>query len=228
MLTAVPLLIGWTLIATVHSVAGLIIARLLIGCAHGCALSWVPIYLGEISSKNIRGALTNLSMIMQQCAILYAFIIGPYVSIKLMACIAMVPVLIFLSLFIWCPESPYYLLKTNKPNEAEKSLSKLRGNCLDNAKKELNDIAEFIAKTDAIEKHGYINKFKEIFLPINRKKFAVMIVLSSLRHFTGSHSIVIYAETLFNRVGSTAYLNDSTASIIMGVIQLITCIISSS
>lgn len=223
LLIAIPLILNWILIIIADSIIHLIIARLLIGFVFGSSIAVLPIYLAEISSNHIRGAIINFAMIMQKCGILFVYLIGPYVSIPSMAYIAMAPAIVFLILFIWCPESPYYLVKNDKANMAAKSLSKLRQKPLNEIEKELIDINESVNSSNC--QRVKRQKCRHFFGPANRNSFLLIAALSAIGHLCGSHAVISYAETLFDRVGSV--FHGRSASIVLGIAQTISCIISS-
>nr|CAI5852443.1 unnamed protein product [Callosobruchus analis] len=55
LLTAVPLLAGWLMIALATNVRVLYAARFIAGLSNGLCFSTVPMYLGEVSEPDIRG-----------------------------------------------------------------------------------------------------------------------------------------------------------------------------
>lgn len=72
--------------------------------------------------------------------LLYSYVIGPYVSYtEFWILCAIVPVVFFAS-FVTMPESPYYLIKVNRKNEAIAVLARLRGRSQASVQKEADEI----------------------------------------------------------------------------------------
>lgn len=94
--------------------------------ADGVAFTVVPMYLGEIADAKVRGLLGSSCSVMWIIGFLTINIIGSYLSITMTAIVSsLLPVIAFFT-FMWMPESPYYLLMTDKEEEAKKSLRKFR------------------------------------------------------------------------------------------------------
>lgn len=219
--SAVPVLFGWILICIglPGSVWLLYIARLFHGIGTGMAYCACAIYLGEIASDSIRGSLGALICVMTSAGILMAYSIGPYVSVTVFPYILMVPPVLFIGTFIWLPESAYYLIAKKNEEAAAKSLKLLRGQ--DNIEEELKQIK--IAVEKANENEG---TFKELFTKGNKKTIIIAIGLITGQQLCGSDAILGYSETIFHEIGGD--LGASEAAIIMGVVQLLVTIVSSS
>lgn len=182
------------------------------------AYTTMPMYLGEIASDAIRGSIGTLITVMAKLGILIAYAVGPYVSVKALASILLVAPIIFVAVFIWLPESPYYLMGKNKEEDATKSLEWLRGH---------KDINPELLKIDAAVIKAKENKgtLKELFTKGNRMALIIVLGLGACQQLCGSQAVVAYSTQLFKEVGGG--LDPSVAAIIMGVIQLITAGLSS-
>ena len=214
-----PLIIGWVLVIVAETAVTIYVARFLSGISYGMAYSATPMYLGEIASDEVRGAIGTLLTVMAKGGILLVFAIGPYVSIEVLAYILLVPTIIFLVTFFWLPESPYFLVGQAKHDDATKSLQWLRAR--DDVKDELNMISESVRK--AKENRG---SFKELFVDGNRRSLIIILGLGACQQLCGSQAVIAYSQQIFEKVGSD--LGASESSIIMAVIQLIISVLSSS
>nr|CAI5852447.1 unnamed protein product [Callosobruchus analis] len=136
LLTAVPLLAGWLMIALATNVRVLYAARFIAGLSNGLCFSTVPMYLGEVSEPDIRGMLSSLGTVCISLGILLINIIGNYLPIDTTAYISSTFPIVLLLTFIWVPESPTYLLQKNQIGAAKKNLILLRGQ--EEGEKELN------------------------------------------------------------------------------------------
>lgn len=220
LMAAVPLIVSWILIGVAESIALIYVSRVLSGLAYGTAYSILPMYLGEIASDRIRGSISTLLTVMAKLGILYAYSIGPYVSVRLMAWLAIIPAGIFVSTFIWLPESPYYLIGKNEQENAKKSLSRLR---------QRDDVDEELERMSVAVQKSQENKgtFHELFFNKgNRMSLIIIMGLAIAQQLCGSQAVIAYSETIFKRVGSTLGASEST--IILGVVQLVSSAVSFS
>ncbi|XP_026820358.1 facilitated trehalose transporter Tret1-like [Rhopalosiphum maidis] len=120
-------MITWALALWVPTAWALYTARLLAGMGKGMSYTVVPVYLGEIASPAIRGALGSVFCLQLHFGFLLEAIVGPLVSYRtLNAMSAVVPILFFVTV-VWLPESPYYLLKRERRPEAAECLQWFRG-----------------------------------------------------------------------------------------------------
>lgn len=219
-MAAIPLIVSWILIGVAQSVALIYVSRVLSGLAYGLSYSVLPMYLGEIASDRVRGSISTLLTVMAKLGILYAYSIGPYVSVRLMAWLAIIPAVVFLVTFIFLPESPYYLLGKNENENAKKSLSRLRRR---------NDVDEELEKMSVAVQRSKENRgtFQELFFNKgNRMSLIIIMGLSAAQQLCGSQAIIAYSETIFERVGSTLGASEST--IVLGVVQLLSAAVSFS
>ncbi|XP_021699972.1 facilitated trehalose transporter Tret1 [Aedes aegypti] len=211
----VPLMIGWIMVVFASSVPTIYVARFLHGISYGATLSAAPIYLGEISSKNIRGTTGVLIAVMAKLAFLLQYSIGPYVSFRSLALINLSFPIVFLLTFCWMPESPYYYLTHGNEEAALESLRWLRR-------------SDFYSESFLLEYHqmrllverNRLNhaSFRDLFIKRNRKSLGIILLLSSSMQLTGINAILGYAQTIFSKLD----MNFSAAelSITLGVVQL--------
>ncbi|XP_050442782.1 facilitated trehalose transporter Tret1-like [Adelges cooleyi] len=115
-------IVSWALPVFLNHIWALYLARFLGGVGKGVSYTVVPIFLGEIAGVKIRGALSSVFTIQLAAGMLFELVVGPIVTYKTLNAIsAVVPVLFFI-LFIWIAESPYYLLKNGRRDQAAKCL----------------------------------------------------------------------------------------------------------
>ncbi|KXJ79172.1 hypothetical protein RP20_CCG002050, partial [Aedes albopictus] len=215
LVSMIPLIIGWIMILIASNVSTVYIARFLHGMAYGATLSATPIYLGEISSKSIRGSTGVLIAVMAKIAFLLQYSIGPYVSFRSLAWINLSFPVIFLVTFCWMPESPYYYLSHGNEEAALQSLHWLRRTGFYNE----NFLREYHQMRLLVEKNRQHHpSLKDLFTKQNRKSLGLILLLSTGMQLTGVNAILGYAQTIFSKLD----MNFSAAemSIMLGVVQL--------
>lgn len=146
--------------------------------------------------------------------ILYVYAIGPFVSYEQLAILCgFIPVIMLVLVILIAPETPTYLLRSGKKNEAEKSLILLRGHDYDIAG-ELGELQQQLE-----EEKTQSSNFKDLISSraTVRASIAVMGLLSFLS-FSGINVLIFYAESIFKT--SSSSISPQVSSIIIGVLQV--------
>lgn len=84
-----------------------------------------------MAEKDIRGRLGSTLIILKLVGSLVVLCVGPYVSYTVLAVVCAILPIIFVGLYVFMPESPYYLVKVNQKEEAEKNLRILSSDLVD-------------------------------------------------------------------------------------------------
>ncbi|KDO48495.1 hypothetical protein CISIN_1g0484483mg, partial [Citrus sinensis] len=103
--------------------------RFLAGCGIGVMSYVVPVYIAEITPKNLRAALATVNQLFIVTGALFAYVIGALMSWRILA----------LTGLFFIPESPRWLAMIGKNQEFEVALSMVRGPNVD-VSRELNEI----------------------------------------------------------------------------------------
>ena len=93
------------------------------------------------------------------------------------------------------PDTPVYLLKKGRREEARKSLERLRGKDYYNLDQELNDLQESV--TNASLKSDS-QSLKTLFTsPIYLKPLGIVIVIQFLQQWGGATTVTLYTQQIF-------------------------------
>lgn len=189
------------------------VGRYLGGIGAGCYSYVVPIYVGEIASKEVRGKLLSMFIFTVNSGVLFVFIIGNYTSLLVLNIVSgSVPVLYTIA-FQFLPESPPYLITKNNETEALKSLRILRGKSYD-SQSEVNALKKNHETLLAQKK-----SFSEVFKTKSTKKaFMIMMCLFFFFQASGMNPIVYYTSVIFDNAGTG--LDTRIATIIVALVQL--------
>lgn len=213
---AIPILIGWLTIAFATNVSALFFGRLFFGFSYGLTFTALPVYLGEIASDRIRGFLSALPSAVTKSGFMFVFSLAPFISIKLMAFIAIVPVCLFVLTFMWLPESPYYFLGRNNRSEAKNSLQRLRRST--DVEVELDMMEVIVRKSE--DNQG---TWSEILSVDNRKGLLAALGIAAIIPMSGSSAITDYSQMIFEKINSN--MDAVEASIILAAVQLIAAVL---
>ncbi|KAF5270582.1 hypothetical protein FQR65_LT05480 [Abscondita terminalis] len=218
-LGALLLLIPWILIIFAKSFITLLIARVVAGLGTGMTLGVMPLYVGEISQKEYRGALCSMPVIGVALGTIIVYAVGPFVSYITLALACASTPLVFLVAAYFIPESPYYLMKNNKFQATQDTLTYLAGH---------ENVDEWLREIQiTIQNDGTSNlKLSQLFFERNhRKSLMILLALKTIQQFSGLAIISAYMQTIMKE--SQTSLSEETSSVIFAAIQIPSVLISS-
>lgn len=204
-----------------------VVSRIIGGLGIGIASMLAPMYITEIAPADIRGRLVSINQLGVVTGILLIYFVNAGIASlydeawnvavgwRWMFGSGLLPSVIFLFLLTFVPESPRWLAKQGRTDEALLILTKLNGT--EKAKVELAEI-NLAIKTES-------GSFSEIFKPGLRKALVIGVVLSMFSQITGINAIMYYAPEIFKSTGdgsSSALLQ----TILVGVVNLLFTIVA--
>lgn len=191
LLFSIPQITSNLILIFANNVSLFYVARFLMGIGTGCVFSLIPIYVAEISEDTHRGRTSMFLPLMITLTQDFIFIIGPFVTIQILAMISLIPSIIFLVVFgVFVPESPYYFVKKNKLLKAQITLIKTRQT--DEVFDELQDIIKFVNESD--------DKFSLKALigsKVACKSFFLAFGLMFFQQFNGVNALNSYQQSIF-------------------------------
>ncbi|XP_014257428.1 facilitated trehalose transporter Tret1-like [Cimex lectularius] len=212
---------SWLFILFTRTPYYLYLARFLAGLWLGIVYTVVPIYLGEIAEPKVRGSLSTFFAIMTYLGVLFEYAVGPYVSYNVLAIVSGSFGVLFYLTFTWMPESPYFLLKVKKRDEARKSLYWLRGDPA-NVDEELCRIQNAVEQQMCTK-----GTIKDLFATRgNRKAVIIVGVLSILQRCSGIGAMIAYTSVTLPK-DALGPIGQNECVIILGVVWVVSTFISS-
>ncbi|XP_059459412.1 sugar transporter ERD6-like 6 isoform X3 [Corylus avellana] len=209
----IPNIIGWLAISFASDTTFLYMGRLLEGFGVGIISYTVPIYIAEISPQNMRGSLGSVNQLSVTIGVLFAYLLGMFVSWRVLAIIGILPCAVLIPGLLFIPESPRWLAKMERTEDFESSLQVLRGFGTD-ISIEANEIKTSVALAS--------KKSTITFSDLRRKRYwfplTIGIGLLILRQFTGINGVLFYSSNIFESAGVSS---SNLATFILGVIQVI-------
>ncbi|KAL1085477.1 hypothetical protein V6Z11_D08G053000 [Gossypium hirsutum] len=131
---------GWIAIYFSKGALLLDIGRLLCGYGIGIFAYVVPIYVGEIAPKDVRGGLAALNQLMIVIGASTTFVVGTALEWRILALAGIIPCLIQLLGLNFICESPRWLAKVGSEKEFYSALKRLHGDDEDAVSHEANEI----------------------------------------------------------------------------------------
>lgn len=117
-LVVIPFILTWILNIVAQDATYLLIARFVAGIGCAGSLFLIPLYVSEICTPSLRGTLSSLLLFSINIGILLAFVLGAYLSYFWFNIACMLFSAAFVGTFIFLPETPVYLVRQNRLEDA--------------------------------------------------------------------------------------------------------------
>ncbi|KAG4413296.1 hypothetical protein IFR04_013556 [Cadophora malorum] len=213
--------------------------RFIAGLGIGQTTVVAPVYLSEIAPKSVRGLCTCAFSGSVYIGIMLAYFAswGSQLHIKegttnqwvvpTTIHVMFAGIIIILSFFNY--ESPRYLVKCGKDDEATTNLARVRNLPVDHDHviKEIADIQQQLhEEQEATLGQGWVGILKEMFLmPNNFYRIYLGLFSQLLSQWSGAQSITIYAPEFFALLGTEGQNEKLFATAIFGVVKFVAAII---
>nr|XP_053638686.1 facilitated trehalose transporter Tret1-like [Cherax quadricarinatus]XP_053638687.1 facilitated trehalose transporter Tret1-like [Cherax quadricarinatus] len=178
--------------------------------------------LAELLEPDYRGLFCCLPELMVSIGLLVAYVQAHRLSWQLATAVCAVPILPLCLFTLAVPESPFWLVRRGRLQEADMSLLMLRGPERHSQKDELPHIRR------SIEEHPQStvkDQMKQLRMVQYLQPVAVLVAVFVLRELGGQYAVFSYTVYLFHHAG--LYLNAFTCTILVGVARLIATFVSS-
>ena len=223
MATAVIFIIGSIMCAFAPNVYVLIISRIFVGFAVGIVNFVVPLYLSEISPKNLRGTLVSLYQWAITSGILFSYFINAafaqaVYNWRWMLFAGVLPGLILFVGMCLMSDTPRWLVSKNRDNEAKAVFKKIEPDV--DSDREIQDIKTTLNS----EAEGQDQKFK--FKKWMIMPFVVGVGIMFAQICTGINTIIYYAPTIFKTAGFDSNLTAIYATTGIGVVNFVMTIVA--
>jgi SP family arabinose:H+ symporter-like MFS transporter len=197
LVSAVLFLVSAVGCALPRTLTEFVIFRFVGGLGIGSAAVLSPLYIAEIAPARVRGALVSVNQLAIVTGILLAYFVnwvfagtGP-ANWRWMYGMGAVPSIIFFLLLLGVPESPRWLVKNGREDEARTVLT--RADSAEAAAAGIRDIQDTLALEEG--------SFREIFRPAFRRPLLIAVVLAVFQQITGINAILYYAPRIFEGAG---------------------------
>ncbi|MCI1700559.1 sugar porter family MFS transporter [Liquorilactobacillus nagelii] len=201
----------------------LIGVRILLGLAVGAASALVPAYMSEMAPASLRGNLSGINQTMIVSGMLLSYVVDfllrnfpTTLAWRLMLSLAAIPALILFLGVLKLPESPRFLVRNKKIEEAKKVLSYIRSE--DQVEAELQQIQKTAQdETKITEKVSWGTLFSG--------KYRYLVVagvgVAAFQQFQGANAIFYYIPLIVEKATGHAASSNLMWPIIQGIILVL-------
>jgi SP family xylose:H+ symportor-like MFS transporter len=189
-----------------RTLSELVFFRLIGGIGVGAASMTSPLYIAEISPARIRGRMVSLNQLAIVSGMLVVYFVNYWIAglgdeawnvasgWRWMFASMTVPGLVFLGLLLAVPESPRWLVKQGRRDEASATLERVNGQEV--ARAELASIQDTIAHESG--------SMAQLFQPGMAGVLVLGVALAVLQQVTGINVFLYYAPEIFKRIAGSS------------------------
>lgn len=186
-----------------RNLAEFLVARFIGGLGIGAASMLSPLYISEIAPSRNRGRLVSLYQLAIVIGINLIYFVNLIIASfgdetwnvevgwRYMLGSGTIPAVLFLVLLFIVPESPRWLVKKGKYNDALDTLEKVNGT--EEGKNVLNEIKESLGQE--------VGTLSDLFSRRLRPALVIGVVLALFSQITGINAIIYYAPEIFKGIG---------------------------
>ncbi|CAH0555937.1 unnamed protein product [Brassicogethes aeneus] len=222
-IASMPLILGWILIGLANNHGLLLLGRLVAGLSAGLTAAAGQVLIGEISEPHLRGIFSSVPFASYSFGILIVYALGSLVQWRYVAGICTVLPLVSILSFFFLPESPVWLARHGKIDQARKALVWLRGKNVLQANKETEHLLERMKHEKLQESQTTYRVFfkKEVIKP-----FIIINIFNVLQILSGTYLIVFYAVDILSHI-QTNEIDHFLAAVLTAGMRFIFTIIAS-
>lgn len=207
--------------AVAPGVATLVVGRLLVGAGIGLTSVAAPMYIAEVAPAAIRGRLVSGFQLAVTVGILFAYLVCEALAAsgdwRWMLGLAVIPGALLAVGMLPMPESPRWLVKRGREDDARAVLEHVRGSGDPTA--ELNEIRTDLAREGTAS-------WSDLLAPDVRGALVVGVGLAVFQQVTGINAVIYYAPQIFQSAGFTSDSVALGATIGVGVINVLATFIA--
>ncbi|KAK4111475.1 putative sugar transporter protein [Canariomyces notabilis] len=209
--------------------------RFVAGLGVGAASMLTPLYVSECAPRAIRGGLTSFYQLFIVFGVMVSFWInyGSLLHLQGKATYAVplalqaLPALLLVIFMLMVPESPRWTAKQDNWEATTRIIVRLRGLPADHSyvQSEIQDMAQQLENERRLTGDATILVLlKElIFIPGNRNRAAITVMLMIWQQMTGVNAINYYAPQIFEGLGMSGTSVQLFATGVYGIVKVVGC-----
>ncbi|XP_042227511.1 facilitated trehalose transporter Tret1-like isoform X3 [Homarus americanus] len=223
LLLCLPFLtLSWIMIAITHEFWVLLLARVIQGFVASMFMVAITVYPVEVSAVRWRGIMVGVSEAMVMLGAFFTYLAGLVLFPSTLAYTFVGVTVPQVFCFYFMRESPLWLTRQDRDDDAAVSLACLRGPGVDITWEleqiKANVYSERIQKPSASEQLLLLRK------PVYLKPILLCVLVLLFKELTGQFAAMAYAVKIFQMAGST--LNPYWCAVVMGAVRFLPCFAS--
>ncbi len=220
--TAIIFAAGAILCAVAQSPTILVVGRIIVGLGIGLSSSTVPVYISEVAPADARGWQVSLFQLAITVGILLAYLVDYAFALiqgwRWMFGLAVVPAGIFGLGMIFLPESPRWLVRKGRREDARATLSRIRGTA---------DVDPELAEIErSLHQAPESGRLSDLLAPSIRRSLVIGIGLAIFQQITGINTVIYYAPVIIQSAGISSASGAILATAGIGLVNVLMTIIA--
>ncbi|ELT97336.1 hypothetical protein CAPTEDRAFT_158645 [Capitella teleta] len=213
-----PFLVGNMLLFGCSTIPLLCLGRMLTGISGGMSTVVCPMYLAELSPKELRGMLGSGVQLAITIGILLVYLLGMFCEWRTLALFGAVIPMVAMAMAFKAPETPRFLMGQGRSTEAQRVVSWLRPAGSD-ISEELHDMEEPNAEKEEKASLGDLLTRPELLRPL-----CVSAVIMCLQQLTGINVVMFYTVSIFQSAGYEQH--GELATVAIGATQVVMTVVA--
>ncbi|KAI0200582.1 putative MFS myo-inositol transporter [Astrocystis sublimbata] len=206
------------------SISHMVLGRSIVGLAIGAASFVTPLYLAELAPATHRGMVVTMNVLSITLGQVIAYVIGwllaehgnPVTGWRLLVGLGAVPAILQCLLLFLMPETPRWLVKAKRSDDARVVIRKTCGSdpiaiqMIDSMVKDIEfdvrgeEDSISLRNGDSKNRHGWLNGWHELVsVPKYRRALTIACLLQGLQQLCGFNSLMYFSATIFLMLGFT-------------------------
>ncbi|MGP4014672.1 sugar porter family MFS transporter [Saccharopolyspora sp. 5N708] len=210
--------------------AGLLVcARILVGIGIGTETTIAPLYIAEVAPARLRGRLVSFNQLFNTIGNLAIFSISALIANahsdqwntdygwRIIFATGVVPAVLFLLMLRFIPESPRWLARRQRQDDALRVLTRVHGSP--------EQARQALVELNGTLDPGQRPKVSDLWKPGLRKALVIGFGVALFQQITGINAVFYYAPEIFKSAG----LGTDTAmssTVLIGVVLVLATIVS--
>jgi MFS transporter, SP family, galactose:H+ symporter len=188
--------------------AVLVVGRLIVGAGVGVAAVAAPLYAAELAPTRLRGRFVSAYQLAITAGIFLAYLVDGWLSKndswRIMLGVSAVPGLLLFAVALVAPESPRWLMKMHRRDDAAAELHRVRPGV---------DIEPRLDSIEtALQREGGTAGWGEVFQRDWRRPLMIGVWLAIFQQITGINAIIYYADQIFAAAGFASQAAQTTVT----------------
>ncbi|XP_032515113.2 facilitated trehalose transporter Tret1-like [Danaus plexippus] len=214
---------GWLILGFSSNFSLILVGRMISGLCVGLVLAPVQVYVSECCDPEIRGRLGSLPTLSMSLGILISYIAGSWLYWRHLAFLSATFCAALFVVLLPLPESPVWLKSRGLDNTLAVKWLHLSQHAIATVDNK-EDIVQTVSKGEKEDEPKSLFTRNVFLSSCVMKPLVIGFSLLFFQQFSGIDTIIFFTVEIFESAGST--LNAMTATIIVGVVQLFSCGVS--